>query len=219
MIDPSNQVAKDGVIRLMAEPTSASQAPDSCLGDANEQARYLAVSATTPSATAMETAASTISFSAQTYRAKLASQLARVDQLSREKDAIDRQQGALTGLVEDRKKSVSEIQRLTEASTEGQARVDALSDKISERQRQLKGQESAKERRTHLKVNRQELAELQSAAPRVSGIYTRRLQSAPMLYPRRGRGLGNRKSSGASREDRCCQRECGELCKANQSKH
>jgi hypothetical protein len=163
LIDPSNQIAKDGVLRLMAGSTPTSQIPESCLGDVNEQARYIAVSATASTTTAMESAASAISSSAQTYRSKLTSQLAKVDQLTREKEANDRQQAVLAGSPEDRKKMINDVQRLTEANTESEARLKALSEKISEREGQLIELEAAKARQARLKEIGSELAKLRSA--------------------------------------------------------
>jgi hypothetical protein len=162
LIDPTNQVAKDGVTSLMTLMSNA-QASNSCLGDANEQGQYIAVSATA----SIEAAVSTISSTAQIYRAKLSSQLAKVEELSREKDAGDKKQALLVGSAEDRKKIVNEVQRLTEASTESQSRLDAVSEKISEREGKLKQMEAPNtgraERQARLKGVRQELAKLRSA--------------------------------------------------------
>ena len=142
LIDPTNQVAKDGVTNLMTQSSNA-QASNSCLGDANEQGQYIAVSATASSARGIEAAASTISSTAQIYRAKLSSQLTKVEELSREKDAGEKKQALLVGSAEDRKKIVNEVQRLTEASTESQSRLDAVSEKISEREGKLNEMEAA----------------------------------------------------------------------------
>jgi hypothetical protein len=163
LIDPANQAAKDGVMKLIPGSTPPAAASDSCLGDTNEQAKYIAVSATVSSATAMESAASAISSSAQTYRAKLISQNNRVDRLAREKEAADKQQSVVIGSLDDRKKILNEVQRLTEVSSESQARLNAISEKISEREGQLKQLEAAKNGRARLTEIRQELAKLSSA--------------------------------------------------------
>ena len=158
LIDPTNQVAKDGVTTLM----SNAPASNSCLGDANGQ--YIAVSAIASSARGIEAAVSTISSTTQIYRAKLSSQLAKVEELSREKDAGDKKRALLLGSAEDRKKIVDEVQRLTEALAETQSRLDA----VSERERKLNEMEAAstgraKEGQARLKGIRQELAKLRSA--------------------------------------------------------
>jgi hypothetical protein len=167
LIDPTNQVAKDGATNLMTLMSNA-PASSSCLGDANEQRQYIAASTTASSARGIEAAASTISSTAQIYQAKLSSQLATVEELNREKDAGDKKQTLLVGSAEDRKKIVNEVQRLTEASTESKSRLDAVSEKIHERERKLNEAETAntgrdKERQTRLKGLRQELASLRTA--------------------------------------------------------
>ena len=167
LIDPANQVAKDGVTNLVTLMSNA-QVSSSCLGDANEQGQYIAVSATASSARGIEAAASTISSTAQIFRTKLSSQLAKVEELSREKEAGDKKQALLVGSAEERKQIVNEVQRLTEASTESQSRLDAVSEKIAEREGKLNELEAAntgraKEGQARLKGIRQELAKLRSA--------------------------------------------------------
>ena len=92
----------------------------------------------------------------------------RREELNREKDAGDKKQALFIGSAEDRKKIVNEVQRLTEASTESKSRLDAVSEKISEREGKLNEMEAAntgraKEGQTRLKGIRQELAKLRSA--------------------------------------------------------
>jgi hypothetical protein len=166
LIDPTNQVAKDGVTNLMTLMSDA-QASKSCLGDASEQGQYIAASATASSARGIEAAASTIAATAQIYRAKLSSQLTKVEELSREKDAGEKKQALLVGSAEDRKKIVTEVQRLTEASAESQSRLDAVSKKIFELEGSLNELEAAnkrghKEGQARLKGITQELAKLRS---------------------------------------------------------
>ncbi len=138
LIDPTNQVAKDGVARLMADPTSSKDDAESCFGAPNERPVYIAASAAASSATTLEMAISAISSSTQTYRAKLDAQLLKIDRLTRDVEAADRQQSVLTGPPDERRKIVNDVQRLSDSVSESQARLNALSGKISEREGELK---------------------------------------------------------------------------------
>ncbi|WP_315777478.1 MULTISPECIES: hypothetical protein [unclassified Bradyrhizobium] len=138
LIDPTNQVAKDGVARLMADPTSSKDDAESCFGAPNERPVYIAASAAASSATTLEMAISAISSSTQTYRAKLDAQLLKTDRLTRDVEAADRQQSVLTGPPDERRKIVNDVQRLSDSVSESQARLNALSGKISEREGELK---------------------------------------------------------------------------------
>ncbi|WP_316164699.1 MULTISPECIES: hypothetical protein [unclassified Bradyrhizobium] len=138
LIDPTNQVAKDGVVKLMADPTSSKEDAESCFGAPNERPVYIAASAAASSATTLEMAISAISSSTQTYRAKLDAQLLKIDRLTRDVEAADRQQSVLTGPPDERRKIVNDVQRLSDSVSESQARLNALSGKISEREGELK---------------------------------------------------------------------------------
>ncbi len=161
LIDPSNPVAKDGLLRLMVGSTSSEEAP--CLGDINEQARYIAVSATASSTPSADSAALTISSTVQAYRDKKASLISKVDQLSRAKELADKQQAVLSGDGEDRRKVLAEVQRLNEAERDAQNKLNAVSEKLVEREAQLKALERTSKERGRLKEVRQELAKLQSS--------------------------------------------------------
>jgi hypothetical protein len=156
LIDPSNQVAKDGLLKLMVGSASSEEASASCLGDINGQAQYIAVRATASNGTAAESAVSTISATVQSYRDKLPAQMSRVDQLARAKESLDKQQAVLIGSSEDRKKIMADVQRLTEAESEAKAKLEAL----TEREDQLRQAEATSKERARLKEIRQELAKL-----------------------------------------------------------
>ncbi|CCD95609.1 conserved hypothetical protein [Bradyrhizobium sp. ORS 375] len=159
LIDPANLAAKDGVARLMTGSNSTAEAPESCLGDMNQRAAYLAASITASSASAMEMATAAISASTQTYRAKLDAQLAKIDQLTRDIETADKQRSVLGGSSDDRKKLLNDVQRLTDAVSETQTRMNAIAGKISERERDLKT-EAAKARQKEIN---QDLARLRSS--------------------------------------------------------
>lgn len=159
-IDPNNQAAKDGVIGLSRLNVEVDGAP-ACLGDANEQGRYI-VAGSKSSSGDLETAASTIFATAQVYRTKLTSQIEKTDQLKRQQEASEEKQRNLAGMAEDRKKMVSEIQKLSDASAEAQARFSLLSSKVVELEGRVKQLEIANARDPRLKAARQELAKLQS---------------------------------------------------------
>ncbi|MDA9421576.1 hypothetical protein XH97_05520 [Bradyrhizobium sp. CCBAU 53380] len=161
LIDPSNQVAKDGVLRFMETSLPSSEGSASCLEDMNERVRYIAVSA--PGTTAAESAASTISSTVQTYREKRASLSSKVEQLSRARESIDKQQAALAGTAEERKKVISEVQRLNEAENEAQSRLNTISDRLAQREAQLASLESASKGKERLNEARRELVSLRSS--------------------------------------------------------
>ena len=158
LIDPTNQVAKDGVARLMTGPPPSPDTTDSCLGDMNERAGYIVASAAASSATAMDMAISAISESAKIYHARLDAQLVKIDRLARNFETADKQQSALAGAGDDRKKILGDVQRLSDAAGESQARLNAISGKISEREGALKA-ETARARQKEIG---QELVKLRS---------------------------------------------------------
>jgi tetratricopeptide (TPR) repeat protein len=166
LIDPANQQASEGVARLIA-PSSSAQPPEFCVRDANEQAQYIAVSAAGSSATGIEGAISTISSTAQTYKTKLNSVIAKIDDLNREKDTSDRKRALIIGSTDERKRAINDVQRLTEAASESHAKVDSISEKVSEQESKLAAAEASntgrtKEKQERLKELRQEVTKLRA---------------------------------------------------------
>lgn len=159
LIDPSNQVAKDGAVRLTMTLSPSPEAAASCLGDTNKQTAHIAEGTTAAPGAAMEIAVAAISSSAQTYRAKLDAQLAQVNQLNRDMEVAEKQQSAVTQPADERRKLLMDVQKLSDGVTESQARLDAISEKVTERERELKA-ESTKARQREIK---QELERLRPA--------------------------------------------------------
>jgi tetratricopeptide (TPR) repeat protein len=165
LIDAANQQAREGVARLIASTTNT-QSTEFCVRDATEQAQYIAVSANS-SASGIEGAISTIYSTAQIYKTKLNSVMAKIDDLGREKDASEKKQTLIIGSAEERKRTVNDVQRLTEAASESEAKVNSISAKISEQESKRAATEAsntgrAKENQPRLKEIRQQLTKLRS---------------------------------------------------------
>src|SRR5207237_260232 len=180
LIDPSNQVAKDGAVRLTMTLSPSPEAAASCLGDTNKQTAHIAEGTTAAPGAAMEIAVAAISSSAQTYRAKLDAQLAQVNQLNRDMEVAEKQQSAVTQPADERRKLLMDVQKLSDGVTESQARLDAISEKVTERERELKA-ESTKARQREIK---QELERLRPALTAAEQDLNRRSLERDEAYSR-----------------------------------
>jgi tetratricopeptide (TPR) repeat protein len=161
LLDPTNQSAKDGLIRLMRPATA--QASDVCIQPENDERT------STASLNGLEAAISAIVSTTETYKAKLSKQTARIEELSRENAAAEKRQVSAAGTTEDRKRITDQVQRFNEATNDTRSRLEAVSQKISEQESKLNATEGSGTGQARNKANeykklvREELAKVRSA--------------------------------------------------------
>jgi tetratricopeptide (TPR) repeat protein len=165
LIDPLNQQARDGVARLMGPAAPfGTQGPENCAPDANEGVQQVALPG---SEKGMEGAIATVASTIQIYQAKLGALTAKIGEFNREKDAGEQRQAAVAGSAEERKRTMNELQRLTDTARESRGRLDTVSLKIADMERKLAALDEnstggRKEKREEIKDLRQQLSKLRS---------------------------------------------------------
>jgi hypothetical protein len=157
LIDPLNQAAKDGLLSLTTPDTGA-QTSESCLPAAVGRSSQATGSEI---ASKFDATISEISSVAQSYRDQLTRSQAKLDQLSRDKDASERKQLALAGSADDRKKLLNDVQRSTDAAAESQSRFDDLTQRLAEQEAKLHRLETAGGK-SQLKEAQQSITRLRS---------------------------------------------------------
>jgi hypothetical protein len=158
LIDPLNQAAKDGLLSLTTPDTGA-QMSESCLPAPVDRSSQVTGSEIAPK---FDATISEISSVAQSYREQLTRSQAKLDQLSRAKDASERKQLALAGSADDRKKLLNDVQRSTDAAAESQSRFDDLTQRLSEQEDKLHRLETAGGTKSQLKEAQESVTKLRS---------------------------------------------------------
>lgn len=161
LIEPSNQAAKDGLLSLVA-PDTATQTAEPCLS-APIDGNLAATGSDVSPLRKFDVTIREISSVVQNYREQLTRSQAKVDRLSRDKDAGERKQQALAGSAEDRKKLLNDVQRMTEAVAESQSRFDDVAQRFSEQEDKLHRLEATGGNRPLLKELQQSFAKLRAA--------------------------------------------------------
>jgi hypothetical protein len=159
LIDPSNQVAKDGIVSAAATE-GASQQAQPCLLNPASGVQTAAID-TSPDRK-VDGQISQLSELAQAYRDHLNQEQVKVDQLAREKSAAEKNQISFIS-ADDRKKLLGDVQRSIEAVAESQSRYDEVNRRTNEQQERLQRPEVAGTAKSQPKDAQQSLTKLRAA--------------------------------------------------------